>query len=417
VSLYAMVFGGLLIVGGRLADRYGRRRILHIGLVLFALASLFTGLAVHPVMLFAGRIVLGAAAALVSPAALALTLTIFEAPDDRQRALAVWGAVAAVGGVAGLILGGALTATVGWRWVFFVDVVPALVVAAIGARRLPESTLDDAPAVAVGGAALLLAAMSALVVALTAGATSGWGAPLTIGLLLLAISAAAGFALAERRRPDPLIDWTLFHDATVRNSNVAAAVLSALIVGQGVFVSIHLQTNAGYSPLRTGAALAPLTAVAALASFRAGRVIDRVGLRLAGIASFLLIGIGYLGLARLDGVGSYPVELLPALVVLGAGIGVGFVTATIGATATVPDRQRGVASGAVSTAQQLGAAVGIGALGAITAATTDPTFATTFAAGALLAVSGAAVSASIPTPTPAARPRPRAHHLTERTRP
>lgn len=350
-SLYALTFGGLLIVGGRLADRYGRRRMLNIGLVVFGLASAATGVATGEVWLFAGRVVLGVAAALVSPAALSLALTIFDRPTQRQRALSVWGAVAAIGGVAGLLAGGVLTETLGWRWVFFIDVIPALAVAAIGARLLPESRIDDAPGIDLVGAVLLLVAVSSVLVAMTTATDRGWGEPWVIVLLATGVVAGCGLVVAESRMLSPLIEWGLFSNRTLTGSNIAAALLSALIVSQGVFVSIHLQTNAGYNPLGTGFALVPLTAVAAGASFGSGRVIGAIGLRWSMAASFALTSVGFVLLARLDADSGFVVDLLPAFVVLGLGIGVGFVVFTIGATDGVPDRRRGLASGVLSTSQ------------------------------------------------------------------
>ncbi len=254
-SLYAVTFGGLLIFAARLADRFGRRRMVTAGLVLFAVASGLTGMAESPQVLFAGRLVLGVAAAMVSPAALALALAIFTDGPQRRRAMSAWGAVAAIGGVAGLLVGGVLTDALGWRWVFFIDVIPAFVVAVLTMRLLPESKVSAPPRTDLRGAALLLTTISALVVALTRTTSNGWGDPTTV--ILFVVSGLAGLALVvvERRVSEPMIEWAILSNLQLAGANLAALLISALIVSQGVFVSIYLQSVLGFSAVDTGLAL------------------------------------------------------------------------------------------------------------------------------------------------------------------
>lgn len=399
-SLYAMAFGGLLVVGGRVADRYGRRRVLVGAMVAFAVASAGTGLATTAEMLFVGRVVLGVAAAFVSPAALSLTLTIFDEPASRRRALSVWGAVAAVGGVAGLLAGGLLTDALGWRWVFYVDIAPALAVAILAQRLLPESRIRAAPTVPLASALLLSLSVALFVIATTAGGSNGWTEPGAITAFALATVATTVFAVAERRSRRPLVDWALLRAPTIGGANLSAAILSALIVAQGVFVSVHLQRTAGYDAIDTALALMPLTALAACASVFAGRFIVALGLRSATIASFVSTAIGFALLIPLDDGTSLLGDLLVPFVFLGVGIGTGFVAFTVGATDGVDDERRGVASGIVSTSQQLGAALGLGVLSAVSVG--DANFAASFALGTALALVGAAVAAvTIRRPLPA----------------
>lgn len=371
VSLYALTFGGLLIAGGRAADRYGRRRLFIMGMAIFVAGSLLCGMASNAATLFGGRALLGVGAAAVSPAALSLIVVLFAEGPARNRALSAWGAVAATGGAAGLLVGGMLTDTLGWEWVFFVDVVPGIAIIVVTLRLVPESRAEDAPRLDVPGAVLLLGGIGALIVGLARGQQAGFANTSVLATLGGALAATAVFVVTERRSSHPMVDFDVFTNMTLTGSNVQAAAVSALIAAQGVFLSLYLQLVLGYSALNTGLAVLPLTVVAAVTSLLASRVIAAFGLRKTMVASLAVMCGSLVLFARLSVDSSYAVDLLPGLLLFGIGIGLGFVTFTIGATAGVDDRRQGLASGLLNTSQQLGFAVGIAALSVLVAAVTS----------------------------------------------
>ena len=330
VSLYALTFGGLLIAGGRAADRHGRRLLFVVGMAIFVGGSVLCGLAPNAVTLFAGRVLLGIGAAAVSPAALALIIALFEEGPARLRALSAWGGVAATGGAAGLLLGGTLTDLLGWQWVFFVDVIPGVAIVVAALRLVPESRAADAPTLDVPGAVLLLGAVGGLIIGLASGQQTGFVEPTALALLGGAVVAAAAFVVVERRSTHPMVDVRIFANPTLTGSNVQAAAISAMIAAQGVFLSLYLQRVVGYTALATGLAVLPLTVVAAATSLRANVVIASIGLRRAMLASLALLGGAFLLFARLPVDSSYVVDLLVPLVLFGGGIGLAFVAFTVG---------------------------------------------------------------------------------------
>ncbi len=366
---YTVTFGSLLILAGRLGDLYGRRRLLVAGLALFTAASLACALAESGWQLFAARAAQGVGAALVSPNALALLVGGFHDDRERNRALGVWAAVASAGAVAGQLLGGVITETVGWRGIFLVN-LPVGVIAIVAMLRVVPSVRpprgDGAARLDVAGAALLTVVLGGVSL-LLADAVDLPAAGLAAVAVALA-AAVAALVRTERRHPDPVVPGFLLRARPVLVAN-ASLLLSAGALGATLYVAtLVMQTTMGYGPLRTGLGFAPITVFVLLVSPRAGALIERFGaprLLVAGSA----LGVAGTGLlAATAGVADdYWTGVLPGLALLAIGSGLSYAPTFALATA-VPEQHHGRASGLVNTAQEIGAAAGLATLGALAAA-------------------------------------------------
>lgn len=371
VTAYVLLFGSLLIFFGRAGDLWGRRRLFLVGTASFSVASLLCGLAQEPWQLVAARALQGLGAAMMSPAALSLLTTTFTEGDARNRALGVWGAIAAGGAAAGMIIGGVLTDVASWRWVFLINVPVGLAVALAALRVVPESRAPSHGRLDVPGAAAVSGGTLALVYGLTGvgpeGSATSVVAALAVALLLL-----GAFLVVERRAAEPLVDADLFRVRGVAAANGFSLLSTAVVVGQSFFLSLYLREVLGFSPLRTGFALVPITLVVIGVASAIPRLLPRVGVRAPLVAAGLLLAGGMALQTRLPVDGSYLTDVLPAILVTAGGLGLGFVAATIAATAGVPASQQGLASGLLNTSQQLGGAVGLAVLATIAASrTTD----------------------------------------------
>jgi EmrB/QacA subfamily drug resistance transporter len=380
LSGYLVTYGGFLLLGGRAADLFGRRRLLVAGTTLFAVCSLAGGLAVNAGMLVGARVAQGVGAALMAPAGLSILTTSFTAGKDRTRALGVWGAVSGVAAAAGVFLGGVLSEGPGWRWVLFVNIpVCALIIAAAlrlipGARprtrsatspRRRSATLD------VPGAVLVTAGMLLLVYALVRAPEVGWWDRHTIGELGTAAALLAAFAVVERRTRQPLFPFSI-----LRIKGLAAADATQLIAFAGFlsvfyFLTLDMQNVLGYTPIQSGSAYLPVTAGIILAAGISSQLIPRTGTRPIIVAGTLIAAAGMYYLSRLPVHGSYLTDLLPGLVVMSIGLGAVFVTVTTAANSGVPAHQAGLAAGLLNTALQLGSALGLAVFSAIATARTD----------------------------------------------
>ena len=372
VTGYTLTFGGFLLLGGKLADRLGRRRVFVIGTTLFAVASLLGGLAGNLGLLVAARLAQGLAGALMAPSALSLLTVVFEEGRERNRALGIWAAISAGGAAIGLILGGVLTEYASWRWVLFVN-VPVAVLAVVGALRVvPESRDARARGFDVPGALLVTGGLVALVYALVKGNDFGWGSGRTLGMLALAVLLLGAFVVVQRRAADPLVDFRLF-----RSRSVLGADLGALFVGAGIFavfffLVLWMQQVNGYSPLRAGFAFLPMTVAIVVGAGIASQLLGRVGPRplLVGGPALAAAGMLVLGL-RLDPTASYLTIVLPSLVTVALGMGLTFVALTSAAVAGVPQEDAGVASALLNAGQQVGGALGLAILTAVSTARTE----------------------------------------------
>jgi EmrB/QacA subfamily drug resistance transporter len=372
VNAYVLTFGGLLLVGGRLADRFGSRPILLAGVGTFALASLGGAVAVNHAALVTARAGQGLAGALLAPAAMNLLVRTFPEPAERSRALGLWGAVTGSGAVVGLVAGGLVTQSVGWRWLFLGNAVLALVVALGVALLLPRGTGDPTVRIALVPAASATLGLVAGLHALDAGRDEGWTGTTTLAWLAAAAALLAVAVRVQLTGAAPLVPRALLRDRAVVVSDVAALLVGAALLGTFFFLSLHLQQVFGWSALRTAVAYLPLVAALVTAAAGGSALVPRAGARpvLAGGLALCAAGLGLLARFGLDAAGSY-LDLLPGLVVVGLGLGLAFVALTVGAVpagAAGAAAAGGAASGLYNTALQVGGALGVSLLSAVAAA-------------------------------------------------
>ena len=391
VSAYALTFGGLLLLGGRVADVLGQRRTFVGGVAAFALASLLAGLAWSPAMLVAARALQGIGAASMTPAALSILMTTFAEGAERNKALGAWGAVGASGGTIGLLIGGALTQTVGWTWIFLMNVpIGATVIV------LTPTLLENRPPAAakrrfdLAGASSVTAALSLLVYAVADADAAGWGSVRTVSLLAISALLLAAFAVVELRAATPLLPFRLFRVGVVLGANVSSALFGAAIFGMFFVITLYLQRALGYSPLEAGLAWLALSVTALLASVVGAALVTRIGPRIPLVTGLSTATVGLWLLSRLPQDARYLHDVMPALAVSGLGVGLAFVTLSIGALEGVTEPDAGLASGLVNATQQIGGALGVAILStvALSAGFADALLvaAAFAAAGALFAV-------------------------------
>lgn len=367
ITAYALAFGGLLLLGGRIADFTGRKRIFLVGMVGFAVASALGGLASEPWMLFASRGLQGAFAALLAPAALSLLVVTFTDARERAKAFGVYGAVQGAGGAIGLLLGGLLTEYVNWRWTLLVNVPLAALVLIAGVVFLRESRAEGDRRYDVPGAVLVTGALTALVYAFTLAATPGvgWLAPITISLLAIGLVLLLAFVVVERRVSHPLLPLRILLDRNRGGALLAAVLIFGSMFGLFLFLTYYLQGDLGYSPIQAGLAFLPFSAGVILTSTLAGRLLPRVGPRLLIIVGSALGAAGLLLLLRVGTDSTYAAGVLPALVVMGIGLGTTFVPLSVLAMHGVEAHDAGVAGAMVNVTQQVGGALGTAILNAV----------------------------------------------------
>jgi EmrB/QacA subfamily drug resistance transporter len=372
VNAYVLVFGGFLLLGGRMADLLGRRRVFMAGLVLFALASLAGGLATSEGFLIAARAVQGLGGAILSPAALSIVTTTFAEGSERNRALGIWGAVAGSGGAAGVLLGGVLTDSLGWEWVFFVNTPIALVAALLAPRLIDESrsearirTFDTA------GAVTVTAGLSLLVYAMVDARNAGWGSTQTVALLAIAVALLAAFVVIELRSKAPLVPFRIFRLPNILGANISGLLIGASLFSMFFFVSLYMQQVLGYSPLKSGFSYLPLALTIIVSAGVASQLVSRFGFKPILVGGMGLVAIGLLMFSRVPVDGTFAADVLPASLVAAAGLGFSFVPVTIAAVSGVRDDDAGLASGLINTAQQIGGALGLAVLSTISISRTD----------------------------------------------
>jgi EmrB/QacA subfamily drug resistance transporter len=368
VTGYAISFGGLLILGGRAADLLGRRRMFIAGLIAFSLASLAGGLAQDPALLIAARVLQGAGAAIVAPAALSLITTGFPEGRERTRAIGLYGAIASVGFVSGQVLGGVLVQFTSWRAVFLVNVpvgllaaalAPAILGAAKASRteRRPKHRLD------IRGALLITSAVTLLVFAVSQGAISGWTSPLVIAAAVIAGAAAAVFVKAEARHPEPLIRPALLHRSGLRNATTLAFLMGLWNGGEMLVLSLYLQQVLHESPLFTGLVIAPQGVVGFLMGMLGPRLAGRMGVKRLLVLTAATTALGFAVLTQLPADGYSPVLFVVTLIGFGtAGTALG---STVLASRGMADSDQGLVGGMINTSRQIGAAVGAALLPAV----------------------------------------------------
>ena len=396
VTGYAIAFGGLLILGGRAADTFGRRRMFMTGLAIFSAASLAGGLAHDPVLLVASRVIQGAGAALVAPSALSLITTGFAEGPQRTRALGMYGATASVGFVAGQVLGGVLVQLTSWRAVFLVNVPVGVAALLLAPRLLGESRLAGPKArrLDIGGALLITSAVAALVFAVSQGYSLGWTSPAVLGALTLAAAAGTAFAAVERRHPEPLVPAGLLRRPNLRKASTMNLLLGLWNAGELIVLSLYLQQVLHFSPLATGLAIAPQGVIGFAAGAFGARLARRVGIRRVLILTSAVATVGFLALTRLPAGGGYS-PLLAAVMLVGFGTaGTAFGT-MVTASAGVADGDQGLVGGVINTSRQVGAAIGAALLPAVAEAVSHGSRAA--AGGDRAAMLTAAVAAALAT--------------------
>ncbi len=367
VNAYVLTFGGLLLLGGRLADLLGRRRMFALGLVVFSLASLLGGLAQSDAWLIAARALQGAGAAIVSPAALAIITTTFAEGGERNRALGVWGAVAGAGGAAGVLLGGILTDALSWRWVLFVNVPIGVAAALLAPRLLVESRVEQTKrSFDIPGAVTVTAGLSLLVYAVVDAVTSGWSSAATLERLAGALALLAAFVAIESRAAEPLVPFGIFRRRTLRGANAIGLLVGMSLFSMFFFISLYLQQVLGYSALKTGLAYLPLALAIILCAGGASVLVTRIGFKTTMLIGMAFVAAALLWFAQVRAPGgSYAADVLGPSLLAGMGLGLVFVAVTIAAvTGTTPD-EAGLASGLINTSQQVGGALGLAILASL----------------------------------------------------
>jgi EmrB/QacA subfamily drug resistance transporter len=372
VNAYTLVFGGFLLLGGRASDLLGRQRLFIAGLVVFTLASLLNGVATSSGMLIVGRGLQGLGAALVSPAALAIVTTTFAEGRERTRALGIWSAIAAGGGAVGLALGGLLTDTLSWRWVFFINLPIGLVAALLALRYIANTRAQQRPDTAdVAGATTVTAGLLVLVYTIVKTQDYGWGSWQTLGLGALAIALLAAFVAIELRSRAPLIRLGLLRVRSLTSANGAMLLIAAGLFGMFFFAGLYLQEVLGYSALKAGIAFLPVTAGIVVGAGLAQQGIRRFGVRPVSLVGMAIAAVGLFLLSGVPTHGTYLTDLLPGLGLMSVGMGLTFVPVTLIATTNIEAEDAGLASGLFNTSQQIGGAIGLALLSTIAASETS----------------------------------------------
>src|SRR6266508_2539564 len=371
VSAYALLFGGFLLLFGRVADIVGRRRVFLVGIAVFTVASLLSGFAWSEGALIGARAVQGLGAAIISPAALSILMTTFAQGKERNTALGAWGAVGAFGAVAGVLLGGVLTALLSWQWIFFVNVPVGLAALAITPLLISESRDANARSFDFPGAVLVTSGLVVLVYAITQANDYGWGSAATIGLFAASVALIAGFLGWEARAKDPLMPFSIFRLRTLVGANVAALILGTAMFGMFLMLTLYMQQVLGYSPMRTGVAYLAVAGTAIVWSALAAQLVTRIGVKPVLVVGMTALTAGLVYFTQVSVGGSYLGDLLPGFLLISVGIGFSFVPISIAALAGVKDSEAGLASGLFNTSQQIGGALGIAALSSIATSTTS----------------------------------------------
>src|ERR671934_2743345 len=370
VSAYALLFGGLLLLGGRVADLLGRRRLFIGGLVVFTAASLTSGLAWSEGVLIGARAFQGFGAALITPAALSILTTTFTEGKERNTALGAWGAVGAFGAVAGVLLGGILTSALSWHWIFYVNVPVGVLGLSLAPVFLSESRDARASSFDVPGAALVTGGLVTLVYAITQANSYGWGSFATIALFASALVVLAAFVAWESRNPEPLVPFSIFRLRTVVGANVAGLILGTAIFAMFLMLTLYMQQVLGYSAMKTGVAYIAVAGTAIFWSGLAAQLVTRIGVKPVLAIGMTALSAGLVYFTQVSVGGSYLGDLLPGFLLIAIGLGFSFVPISIAALAGVPAAEAGLASGLINMSQQIGGALGIAALSALATSTT-----------------------------------------------
>jgi len=371
ITAYTLTFGGFLLLGGRAADLFGRKRTLLTGMLAFTAFSLFNGLAQSPVQLIAFRALQGLSAAFMSPAALSTVLVTFRDGPARNKALSFWTLVATGGAALGLLLGGALTQYVGWRWNFFINVPIGVVIAALIARVVPAHEREETSnKLDAAGALLVTSSLMLMVLAFSQAPAWGWLSPGTLGSLLVAAVLLGAFLINEARVKRPLMPLRIFRIRNVRGANLIMGPLYATMLGSFFLLTLFIQGVLHLSPTLTGLAFLPFPITLAVMSTRMPKLVARYGFKRFLVVGPLVVTAGLLWLTLLHTGSSYWLGILPAAIIMPFGIGMTMMPVIAAATSGVPGHEAGLASGLITTSQQMGGSLGLSILSGIAASVT-----------------------------------------------
>jgi EmrB/QacA subfamily drug resistance transporter len=371
ISAYALVFGGFLLLGGRLADILGRRSIFMVGLVVFSIGSLLCGLAWSDESLIVARALQGLGAATITPSALSILTTTFTEGRERNIALGAWGAVGGFGAAAGVLMGGILTDLLSWEWIFFVNVPVGVAALALAPLLLTESRDAHGQSHDIPGAILVTSGLLLVVLGITQGQQWGWGSASTLGVFALSAVLLAAFVLWESRQREPLVPFSIFRLQTLTAANVAGFIMGTAMFSMFLMLTLYMQQVLGYSPLETGVAYLAVAGTAVIWANVAAAAVNRIGVKPALVLGMALLTVGLLYFTQVSVDGSYWADLFPGFLVLGVAIPFAFVPITIAALAGTKPQEAGLASGLINTSQQIGGAVGIALLSTIAVSTTE----------------------------------------------
>ena len=406
ISAYALVFGGFLLLGGRLADILGRRVVFMAGLVIFSVGSLLCGLAWSDTALIAARALQGLGAATITPSALSILTTTFHEGRDRNIALGAWGAVGGVGAAAGVLMGGILTDLLSWEWIFFVNVPVGIAALVLAPVLLTESRDAHGQSHDVPGAVLITSSLVLLVLGITQGRQWEWLSAKTLGVFAASLVLFVAFVLWERRQSEPLVPFSIFRLQTLTAANVAGFIMGTAMFSMFLMLTLYMQQVLGMTALKTGIGYLAVAGTAVIWANVAAQVVNRIGVKPALIFGMSMLTLGLLLFTQVSADGSYWADLFPGFLVLGVAIPFAFVPITIAALAGTKPQEAGLASGLINTSQQIGGAVGIALLSTIAFSTSDDKiaggtavpvaltdgFVNAFWAGAVIAFAGVLVS-------------------------
>jgi len=368
ITAYTLTFGGFLLLGGRAADLFGRRRIFMTSVTFFFLASLFCGLAQNETQIIIARAIQGLAGAFMSPAALSIVLSEFREGKERNTAMGVWAGVSAGGAAAGVLLGGALTQYLSWRWNFFVNVPVGIFVVLASMRLLPHHIGEEntKTSLDIPGAALATGGLMSLVYGLSKAPNDGWGSSAVIGFMALGVVLLAGFILNERYSKQPMMPLEIFKIRNVAGGNLAFLAVACTLFSMFFFVTLYMQTVLHYTPIKAGVSILPVTFIIGITSAFVSKWVGRVGYKPFMVAGPIVLAIGLFTFTQVMKVGgNYWHNIFPGLGLCALGMGFTFVSGSLAATSGVPKHYSGLASGILNTAQQIGGAIGLAILSAV----------------------------------------------------
>ncbi len=359
VTAYAIAFGGFLLLGGRMADLFGRRRVFLVGVAVFTLASFFCGLAWSEGVLCASRAVQGFGAAIISPAALSIVITTFDEGPERNKALGIWGALGGGGAAVGVLAGGLLTKYFGWEWIFFVNVPVGIGAFLLAPRFVRESHAGRDTTQDIAGAVTVTAGLALLVYAVSSAPNHGWDSGWTISRLAVAVALLVAFLVVESRAKDPLMPFSIFRIRTVAGANVAGLLLGGVVFANFFILTLYVQQVLGYSALKTGVTFVATAGSAVIFAGLAQALVTKIGAKTVMAVGFVAMIAGMVWYTQIPVHASFAGDLLPGYLLVGFGLPFTFIPVSIAALAGIQAHEAGLASGLINTAQQVGGAIGV----------------------------------------------------------